>query len=235
VSGQPLYLAVRDRLLDRITSGQVPPGGQLPSEAQLAAEFGCGRLTVHRAVRELADAGYVERRRRAGTRVARRGTREMHLAIARIADEVAERGHAYRYELLSRRLEPADAATAAALEVPAGRRLLHILCRHWAGARVFQHEDRWINLAAVPAAAAEPFLEAGPNHWLLDHVPFSEVEHEIAATAATDAEAAALLVAPGTALLRIRRRTTSRDRRITCVEVVYSGDLFALRSGPQPG
>ena len=42
----------------------------IPGEEALAREFGCARATVNRALRDLAEAGVLERRRKAGTRVA---------------------------------------------------------------------------------------------------------------------------------------------------------------------
>ena len=47
-----------------------PPGALIPGEEALAQEFGVARATVNRALSELARAGVLERRRKAGTRVA---------------------------------------------------------------------------------------------------------------------------------------------------------------------
>ena len=63
------YLDVKAVILGRIRGGELAPGDTVPGEAALAGEFGCARVTVNRALRELAEAGVVERRRRAGTRV----------------------------------------------------------------------------------------------------------------------------------------------------------------------
>ena len=49
---------------------------------ELAAEFGCARSTVNRALRELAEAGFLERRRKAGTRISPDPVRKATLKIA---------------------------------------------------------------------------------------------------------------------------------------------------------
>lgn len=231
----PIYKTVKSTVLARIRSGELAFGAPLPCEEDLAEEFGCARLTVHRALRELADEGYLERRRRAGTRVATRASRGVRLAIARVDEEVFARNAVYRYELLTREVVAPPADVAAALALAKGRSALHVTCRHWADARVFQFEDRWINLDAVPAAAAQAFLRFGPNRWLLEMVPFSDLHHEIGAVAADAADAALLEVPVGHALLQIRRRTLLQSDGITVVRLAHPGELFSLSSDPRTG
>jgi len=55
----------------RICSGSWPVGAVLPTEYELAAEYHCGRNTVSKAIAQLVHEGFVERKRRAGTRVIR--------------------------------------------------------------------------------------------------------------------------------------------------------------------
>ncbi|EIQ02134.1 transcriptional regulator [Opitutaceae bacterium TAV1] len=58
-------------LEERITSGRWEIGEVIPREGELAAELGCSRDTVSKAIARLVHAGLVERRTRAGTRVLR--------------------------------------------------------------------------------------------------------------------------------------------------------------------
>ncbi|MFO1055346.1 MAG: FadR/GntR family transcriptional regulator [Dongiaceae bacterium] len=64
---------IRDRVTSglalRILSGRYPPGTSLPTEAELAAEFGVSRTALREATRTLAAKGLIETRQRAGTRV----------------------------------------------------------------------------------------------------------------------------------------------------------------------
>lgn len=56
-SEQPLYLQIADILRERMTSGQIPPGGKLPTESELMEEFGVARGTVRAAIKVLRDEG----------------------------------------------------------------------------------------------------------------------------------------------------------------------------------
>jgi GntR family transcriptional regulator len=69
---QPKYLRIHQDLSDRITSGQWPAGQPLPSQQQLAAEFGVSVMTLRQALRLLADDGLIQTRHGAGTYVAAR-------------------------------------------------------------------------------------------------------------------------------------------------------------------
>lgn len=57
-------------LREAIARGEFARGAKMPSEADLTRRFGVSKLTVHRALRELANEGLVERVERVGTFVA---------------------------------------------------------------------------------------------------------------------------------------------------------------------
>ena len=61
------YARVKQHLKERLTAGEWPPGAQLPSEAELVAQFGISRMTANRALRELQADGLVERVQGVGT------------------------------------------------------------------------------------------------------------------------------------------------------------------------
>lgn len=58
---KPLYLQIRDQVRERIRAGVYPLGGLLPTENELAEEFGTTRLTVRNAMDGLEQDGTVRR------------------------------------------------------------------------------------------------------------------------------------------------------------------------------
>lgn len=62
----PLHLAISEKLRQQITSGEFCPGEQLPSEHQLILAFGVSRITVRRAIANLASQGLVVSQRGRG-------------------------------------------------------------------------------------------------------------------------------------------------------------------------
>ena len=53
------YATVKAALRERIAQGGWQPGVRLPSERELVQTFGCARMTVHRALRELEEEGLI--------------------------------------------------------------------------------------------------------------------------------------------------------------------------------
>jgi GntR family transcriptional regulator len=64
---QPKYLRIHSNLRERITSGQWPPGSPLPSQRDLADEFGVSIMTLRQALQLLTDEGLIETRHGSGT------------------------------------------------------------------------------------------------------------------------------------------------------------------------
>jgi DNA-binding GntR family transcriptional regulator len=72
----PLYVQAADYVAAKIASGELAPGQRLPSERDLAIEWGIGYQTARRAVRELRDRGLVASRVGKGTFVAEETPRQ---------------------------------------------------------------------------------------------------------------------------------------------------------------
>ncbi|MDB6177419.1 GntR family transcriptional regulator [Paracoccus sp. Z330] len=70
--GQPLYQKVIDTIVARIGSGELLPGGMLPSEMQLAAEIGVSQGTARKALMMLEQHGIVRREQGRGSFVTAR-------------------------------------------------------------------------------------------------------------------------------------------------------------------
>lgn len=66
-SSEPLFLQVQKDLASKIQAGDYPAGNKLPNELQLAEQYGVGRITVRRAISELADQGMLVKRQGKGT------------------------------------------------------------------------------------------------------------------------------------------------------------------------
>jgi GntR family histidine utilization transcriptional repressor len=229
-----LHQRILGDIRDRILSGAWPPGHRIPFEHELSATYRCSRMTVNKALSQLAKSGLIERRRRSGSFVRRPQLQSAVLEIHDIKTEVQALGLPYRFELGERRQHAATPADFARLDLPAHSAVLDLSCRHFAGDRPFCLEQRLISLAAVPEAAEESFDEIAPGPWLVSRVPWSAAEHTIRAAGADRETAAALDIAKGTACLVIERRTWSAERPVTHVRLTYAGDSHALVARFEP-
>ncbi|WP_448212013.1 GntR family transcriptional regulator [Colwellia sp. MEBiC06753] len=65
----PLYHQVYLFLKEKIHLGEIPFGEKMPTEHNLSEAFGVSRITAKRAMDELAEEGYISRRRGKGSHV----------------------------------------------------------------------------------------------------------------------------------------------------------------------
>lgn len=69
-SAVPLYRQMSDTILKEIQNGTFTPGNKIPTEFELSKTYEVSRVTVRKALSELADQGYLERKSGKGTFVA---------------------------------------------------------------------------------------------------------------------------------------------------------------------
>lgn len=230
-----LHLRITADLGDKIRSGVWAPGFRIPFEHELSAQYGCARATVNKAVSALASAGLIERRRRAGSFVARQHMQSAVLQIPDLEAEVARRGQLYAYRLLARRLRPADALSTDEAALGAGGEVLEIRCLHLADGRPLALEERVINLASAPDAAGADFSVMAPGGWLLRHAPWTDAEHRIRAINPDPEAAARLEIGPADACLQIQRWTWRLGEGITYACQRFPGDSYDLVARFTPG
>lgn len=230
----PLHEQIRRELEGAILSGRLPAGSRLPTEQELMHQYGCARMTVSKAIGSLAVAGLVDRRKRAGTFVARPKVHSMVLDIPDLEQEVRARGQAYRFELLHRAVLHPDPSSPEEVQLAGSGQLLRLEGVHYADDEALAHEVRLVSLAAVPEMASDITAQQAPGAWLLRHVPWTEAENRIAATGADRMVAQRLGLAPGEACLFIERRTWRGSEGITLVRQHFNASQYDLvaRFGP---
>jgi len=71
-SGEPIYKQLSEQIVRLIVGGQLQSEQVLPSVRQMAEHLAVNPMTVSRAVQQLVEQGWLERRRGQATRVAQR-------------------------------------------------------------------------------------------------------------------------------------------------------------------
>lgn len=212
---------IRSEVLRRIRVRAWPPGDLIPTEEALALEFGCARATVNRALRELAGAGVLERRRKAGTRVAMWPVRKATLDIAVIRQEIEARGQRHSFQLLEQTTGAPPVPVASRLGLPPGARLIYLETLHLADGQPFVFETRWLNPAVLPTPLPD-FSQLSANEWLVTHISYATGDIAFSAAAASLREATVMGVVAGTALFITERTTWTPDAPITLVRLAHA-------------
>ena len=209
-------------------SGAWPPGTRVPVEHDLMADYGCSRMTVSKVLTGLAAQGLITRRRGAGSEVAAPRAERAVLEIQDFAKEAARAGRAYRHEVVRREIVTIGCETGARLGLAAGSRLVAVDTLHRVAETPEAYEERLINIAMVPKARDESFVDAPPGTWLLDYVPWTSAQHAIEAVNASAEQGRLLGIAPGAACLVLERRTWQAGAFITEARITYPGARHRL-------
>ena len=88
---QPVYVKIKELILQQIEKGTLVPGDKLPSERTLADEHGLSRMTVRQALTELVTAGALYREQGRGTFVSARKMQQAN--ISSFSETVRKRGY----------------------------------------------------------------------------------------------------------------------------------------------
>jgi GntR family histidine utilization transcriptional repressor len=224
----PAYQRIKAYLLSRIEAGDWREGDRVPSEPALARQFSVARMTVNRAVRELAAEHRLRRVAGSGTFVAKPRHESTLLRIRSIADEIRERGGVHSAEVL--RLEAVDAepGLAAELELKRGARLFHSCLLHREDGQPAQYEERWVVPAAAPDYLKQDFTLVTPSDYLLKVAPLARAEYGVEARLAPPAIGMALKLEEGEPCLLLHRRTFSRGRAASAANLWHPGSRYRL-------
>ena len=193
----------------------------MPGEADIAAEYGCARSTVNRALQGLVKDGLIERKRRGGTRILELPVRRASFKLSLIRQEIESMGNEYFSQLLMREISPAPKHINKRLRLKRGTHLMHLQTLHFASGEPHVFEDRWVNIDAAPTIVEAPLDTISVNEWLIREVPYSHGDIIFAAQKASELEARALNICSGDALFTIDRVTWLDDIYITAVKLFY--------------
>ncbi|GAA5132527.1 GntR family transcriptional regulator [Pseudonocardia adelaidensis] len=115
----PLYFQVAGRLEQLIEGGQLPVGGRLENEVELAERMAVSRPTVRRAIQYLVERGVLVRKRGIGTQIVHPKVRRP-VELSSLYDDLAKSGKQPTTRIRHLEVRPAPDHVAEALGVPEG-------------------------------------------------------------------------------------------------------------------
>ncbi|MBS0508857.1 MAG: histidine utilization repressor [Proteobacteria bacterium] len=225
-----LYQQVKEHIARKIQDGSWKAGDRLPSENELVLQFGISRMTVNRALRELAEQGRIVRVAGVGSFVAEVKPQSTLLQIAHLASEIRQRGHDYDCRVLGVERVAAPMDLAAALDMRLGESVFHTLCVHLENGVPVQLEDRFVSPRMVPGFLQQDFTRVQPSEFLVRNVPFDQAEHVVDAVLPTLEQARLLEMDAAQPCLLLTRRTWSRGVPVTMVRCLHPASRYRLGS-----
>jgi GntR family transcriptional regulator len=227
----PYYLQIEERLRDQIDAGELAPMTRVPSEIELATQFGVSRMTARKALDRLVNEGFLFRRQGKGTFVAE--PRIAHLPSTQMSFSAAMRaeGREVSTTVLHAGMVPASAHVGRELRVSAGQPIVHV-----SRLRLVDGEPTAIHTTMLPSTFAgvlEHDLTGSLTQVLADvGAQVSVARDSLEAIVASADDAAALGVAVGSPLMRLE--SVGYDAALEPVRYTdsfYRGDRFRFTAG----
>jgi len=231
----PLYYQIEQDLLRQIDKGELKPGDQLPSEAQISRQYGVSRITARRALENLVQQGIVYSRQGIGSFVAYARIREMS-GFRSFSEDITAKGYRPSSRVVELSLEEPEADVARRLQLAERGKIYRL---H----RIRQMDDQPVadEVAYLPA-----HLYPGLDQYDFSRTSLYEVfrtryginptwaDAEIEATFAEPELAQRLGLQSGDAVLVALRQTYSATFEvIELVRSVYCGSRFTFFTGRQ--
>lgn len=217
----PLYFQLFTLLKNRILSGSIPFGEQMPTEEELARGFGVSRITAKRALDDLAAAELVERRRGKGTFVTFTAAFESHHAPLRGEIEklqnLARKTHVKVIDV-GQQVPPGDVASEMGLN--RGELATHSTRIRYTEDNVpYGHLISWT--IGIREGYTKEALEAGVRLDILKNngIEITRIDQTISAVPAQDFFAETLNMNVGEPTLLMVRRIYDSDDRL--VDILY--------------
>lgn len=223
-----LYEQVKDYIIKRIHSGEWKTDTKIPSENQLVHELGVSRMTVNRALREMAEQGYLVRIQGVGTYIAPPKPLTALFEIVSIDDEIRSRGGVHSSEVHLLKEEEAYSELAAAMEIPVGSPIYHSIIIHKNSGKPVMLADQYVNPQSAPDYIKQDFTTITTSRYLLSVAGLTDVEHIVEAVLPDATTRKLLKIELNEPCLVLHRQTWDNQKVVTHSRMTYPGSIYRI-------
>lgn len=153
LSSKPLYLQVKDSLIEEIITGKYKPNEQLPSESELCDKYSVSRITIRKALQKLSEDGYLTRRQGKGTYVTNIKIEKELISFNSYSQYIENIGEIPKNKILSKETIPASYLSKEivnSLKVDSETPILELKRLHYISEEPFVLETSYYSLRFFP-------------------------------------------------------------------------------------
>lgn len=228
-TASPLYAQIAEGLLDRIESGELPPGERLPPEREWSERLGVNRMTLRRALQLLEMRGLLVRRQGDGTYIAEPKIERQAGKLVLFARGMERRGFVPGAKVITLEKRSATAVEAQQLEIPVAAPVYFVF-----RVRLVNREPVMLERFTVPAQRFPGFERYDFSVCLVSDVMEQEygiaevrARQSLEPVVATEYEAELLETKVGAPLMLERRLgIDENDLPVEYGRDLYRGDRF---------
>ncbi len=225
----PLYFQLKQILLNKLRNGEIAPGEAIPSERELEEMYGVSRITIRRALSELASEGLISRLPGRGSFVLQPKAQDRSGTLGGFVDNLIDQGYHVESTILERDVHAATPSIAAKLGIGDEDPILHYVKLILANSEPIALARCFFNLPDQVALSDED-LQLNSIYPLLEEkfgIAIRRGERTIEATLASMAEAQILQINSNAPLLLAELLVfDNRNNPIGFIKTLYRGDRY---------
>ena len=224
---EPLYVQIKESIIDYIYINELQPKALLPSERELTEFFQVSRLTVRKAIDQLIAEGRVFRRPGKGTFVSLPKLQQPLLVLRSFTEAVEQEGHTPGSQLLEFEVLDGKYRVNKKLNLDAGASLLKVRRLRFVDNLPFSLSTSYLPYAlAGPLQASD--LQTSSLYTVLQEkcgLELKETHASIDVTTALEHEAVLLKTTTGSPLFHMRGTVEDGSgKMVEYFSVLYRGD-----------
>ena len=229
----PLYLQVEHDLRRLIDAGDWGPGYRIPSEKELESLYGASRITIRRALQDLASDGLLIREPGRGTFVRETTLTAEPRGVTSFTEEMVRLGLRAGARMIHNGMEPADPITARRLRLEEGDPVAVIQRLRLAEDKPFGIQrtrlpaDRFQGLQDIDLAGRSLYKHLRATYG----VSPTEADEMFRVGQIESNDAKLLKVEPGACAFLVERLTFDEQGPFEFVESVMRGDRYRIHLG----
>ncbi|KRM95943.1 GntR family transcriptional regulator [Liquorilactobacillus aquaticus DSM 21051] len=223
----PIYIQIHNDIKRSIESGKWQIGDRIPSERELAVNFGVSRMTLRQAVQTLVEEGILERHVGSGTYVARQKVQEKMSGVTSFTELTKAQGKIPSSKTISYHIATPSLSEMEKLQLNEKEPVLRMERIRYADETPICFE-----VATVPQALVKKYNKEQVTSSLYrvleeNGYAIGHAEQTVSAMLASEKIADYLEVRRGDAILRLRQITNlSNGQPFEYVRTQYVGERF---------
>lgn len=223
----PIYIQIHNQIKTWIESEKWLVGEKIPSERELAVEFGVSRMTLRQAVQTLVDEGILERRIGAGTFVSNKKVQEKMSGVTSFTELTTAQGKVPTSKTISFLVTTPSLSESEKLQLPPGVRVLRMERIRYADELPICFEVATVPYELVAKFDRDQITTSLYATLEQEGLTIGHAQQTVSSMLASEQIAAYLKLKRGAAILRLRQVTKLGDGRpFEYVRTQYAGDRF---------
>ena len=230
-SFEPIYLQIQRSIHDRVQSGVLKPGDQIPSEHEMVTEFGVSRATIRKSLERLVFNGVLIRQPGKGTFVSENLVHYGVSTMLSFSRTLTAQGYEVTTRLLRQEVIPGPEPVCAGLNLTPGSNVLLIqrlrnVNQNPVAIHISYFDDRLFSRLRNFDLERESLLESMEKIY---GVHMATSRDSLRATIATPEECELFGAEAGLAVMEMEGISYDmRGKPTRFTRAIYRGDVFVL-------